>query len=348
MKKVNSTALAGLALSALLATGCENFAKQEDLVDVQSALKLANVQLQKTEDDLEQVQSELALAEEAIEVLEGKVETPDAEGSLFSKLTLTFNHWDAAPDAEDEIGRRATFQSKLAGYERDWKEDFHILRPSGTNQLELVPKTGFMTGRTQDKILKQVESIIGGADIAAVKARNDQPVTVEELIVNYTSTSGAVKAKHKLDCPLKLFYNPEETTNAVSTIYWYFTAENGETKAQLGEIEVDVAGKPETIGGVKVCKPIPGSKTVYFMVLSKTTSAVVAQYRELTTEGLTVQHDKLVLAPLTEGLPGCPPGNWSWRDTEKDNKLVSWPQDVVDVFTSQLGGKCASEPPKPA
>ena len=112
MKKVHSTTLISLALSALFLTGCGELATKDELNNVQSELMKADLaQLEKTKAELQEVQSKLTKAELRIKDLE-KSPSADNKKKAYSALTYVFDHWNAAEGIKNEVDSRRAFLEK--------------------------------------------------------------------------------------------------------------------------------------------------------------------------------------------------------------------------------------------
>jgi hypothetical protein len=337
MKKVDSTALAGLALSALLATGCENFATKDDLAQVHSELAQANLELQEADQNLQQVQSQLAEANMALEELK-KPSTTSA--THFREVAFDFDNLDPIdPDNKNDprrkfMGALESMSKNIANTLEELPDNFKVTGFAGKFEQEGVstPKQvryvltnrseGFVTLAEKRAVEEAIRQRAVDAGIAIPLRLDPGP---SELLVlhsaanSYNSVAGTGTAEIKID--------PGNPTCTVEiTIRLSALAKSGAEGyvAQVGKDGIKwvlsrTTGQKITLEGLPgevvndQCRPVRSGNRSKAYVMTVLKDPTVAEYYELDFEP---EAQDFKLAPIagrfTTKMPACPPSNRGW------------------------------------
>ena len=317
MKKVPTTALAMIALTAFLTAGCASI---EEVRDELTSVKddLADLEASNTS-----LQSQLTAAGETIDDLKAQVATvttAPGEPGAYSGLTYEFKHWEPAAGVDGEEQARDNFWKTLRGKFSAWRTERGLLPELKGTTLTVSSTKGIISKKDKNMVEAAIKSLLG-TDIAAVQTTEHKSVSVGELISTLVSVSGGVM--NDPTCTVDLIYRPViEGAIAPARIYWHYVLKDKEymNEGTTGktEIRVPVGGEKRTatLRGTshetEVCVPSrKDEKIVYIMVVTEAKETPkAAHYRVLQTRGLEVTKDELVHAPLTIDHPGCPPPSW--------------------------------------
>ena len=182
MKKVPTTALATIALSAILTAGCETVSVEE----VQNELTSVKDDLADLNATNTSLQSQLTTAGETIGDLKAQVDTltkPSGEPGAYSSLTYEFKHWEPAARVRGEETARTEFWAALRAKFTDWADDDLLPKLEGTT-LTVSSTKGIISTEDKGNVERYIKSLLG-TKIAAVETTVHKPVSVEELISTF-------------------------------------------------------------------------------------------------------------------------------------------------------------------
>ena len=336
MKTADLNALAAVALSTLLATGCSLVTKQE-FEQVQSQLASANLSLEKADENLMMVQSQLETASLAIKDLQANPMPVEKNPTHFWELSFHFDNLDAVDQPGDNL--RSAFKQEIKNiFDARAKAGFEVTRspenivPGGKSFTYILRNrsVGFVTIQDKKKIDDAIETVAG---VSAIPVRFDpgatKPLELHNAQQSYNSVNvvGTVDIESSQRCMVNLILKPHAIAKAGAVAY--VAVLDGNTwKLQETTKEPDsnkLIIKLNNLQGEFVgnrCKPTPrpeGEKAYIMAVLQNPT---VAEYFELDIATETYKR-KVVPGRFTTKAPACPPKDWhdardAFKQTLKD------------------------------